>query len=42
MGTAKASCLKAKFQVAGHILGSAYVEFNVKLGSKKKSERVIF
>ena len=43
--------LKAKFQVAGHILGSAYIEFDVKdsdvkkpvvKAKKKKSERVIF
>lgn len=46
-GSGKASSLKAKFQVAGHILGSAYVEFDVKdsdtkTANKKKSERVIF
>jgi len=52
-GSGKASSLKAKFQVAGHILGSAYVEFDVKesdvkeadavkVGRNKKSERVIF
>ena len=49
-GSGKASSLKAKFQVAGHILGSAYVEFDVKEKDVKdsdnrklkKSERVIF
>lgn len=42
----EAETLKAKFQIAGHILGSAYVEFDVKESNKsvknKKSERVIF
>jgi len=44
-GTGMNGSLKAKFQVAGHILGSAYVEFDIKEekdGNKKKSERVIF
>lgn len=41
-GIGKECVLKAKFQVAGHILGSAYVEFDVKESGNKKSERVIF
>ena len=49
-GIGKECVLKAKFQVAGHILGSAYVEFDVKESdvktadnkTKKKSERVVF
>ena len=37
--------LKAKFKVAGHILGSAYIEFDVSQkeeGSKRVSKRVVF
>lgn len=46
-GIGKEYVLKAKFQVAGHILGSAYVEFDVKEldvkeSGNKKSERVVF
>jgi metallo-beta-lactamase family protein len=37
------SGVKAKFQVAGHILGSAYIEFDIKdKAQKSKSERVVF
>jgi metallo-beta-lactamase family protein len=47
------SGIKAKFQVAGHILGSAYIEFDIKgkaqkgrdlkgKAQKSKSERVVF
>ena len=37
--------LKAKFKVAGHIIGSAYIEFNVsqqQKAGKKASKRVVF
>jgi hypothetical protein len=33
--------VKAKFQVEVHILGSAYIEFDIK-AQKSKSERVVF
>jgi metallo-beta-lactamase family protein len=33
--------LKAKFKVAGHIIGSAYIEFDV-LGDKGNTKRVVF
>lgn len=36
------SSLKAKFKVAGHILGSAYIEFDVASGNHKKNKRVVF
>tara|TARA_B110001454_G_scaffold3862_1_gene3522 strand:+ start:86 stop:1609 length:1524 start_codon:yes stop_codon:yes gene_type:complete len=34
------SVLKAKFKVAGHIIGSAYIEFDVR--SKNEKKRVVF
>lgn len=34
--------LKAKFKVAGHILGSAYIEFDVVAVSGSKNQRVVF
>lgn len=35
-----ASALKAKFRVAGHIIGSAYIEFDIRSSTDKK--RVVF
>lgn len=34
--------VKVRLQRAGHILGSAYVEFNVKQAGTKRSERIVF
>jgi len=40
-GNEKEEKLKAKFKVAGHIIGSAYIEFDV-LGDKGNKNRVVF
>ena len=36
------SHLRAKFKVAGHILGSAYIEFDVRGAGSKNRKRVVF
>jgi metallo-beta-lactamase family protein len=41
-GSGNGSYLKAKFKVAGHILGSAYIEFEVRGAGLKNKKRVVF